>query len=61
VTLDHHPVGRTKWIGEIAVGRHELTLQTEDGQRLTRALDVVEDHSVQLCWDFYVGAPCPRQ
>lgn len=61
VILDGVPEGRTgNWKREMPEGRHEIVLSTADGRTVTKSVTVTAGGDTPLCWDFELGANCPK-
>jgi serine/threonine protein kinase len=68
VAFNSHPVSEvitvngetqgTPWRGQLPEGKHKVSLKSADGRTATREVVVSED--MVWCWDFDLGAECPR-
>jgi len=60
LSIDGVDMGSTHWVGELPPGPHRVELVTGDGRRVTRTVNVYAAHTAKLCWDFGLGAECPK-
>ncbi len=60
VIIDGEPVGRTTWRGRLQTGRRIIKLLSDDGQEVTRKLDVEKGESNRFCWNFERQSPCDK-